>query len=58
MTFVTIHQDVGFAEAGFAAAVEIFVEVAQLFEIGGGFGSFRVGQLETRVSAILSNINL
>lgn len=41
--FVAVDQDVRFAEVGFAAAVEFFVGIGKLVEIGGGFGSLGIG---------------
>ena len=41
--FVAVDQDVRFAEMGFAAAVEFFVGIGKLVEIGGGFGSLGIG---------------
>jgi hypothetical protein len=41
--FVAVDQDVRCAELGFAAAVEFFVGIGKLVEIGGGFGSLGIG---------------
>jgi hypothetical protein len=42
-TFVAVDQDVGFAEVGLAASVEVFVGIGKFVEIGGGFGSLGIG---------------
>lgn len=42
-TLVAVDQDVGFAEVGFAATVELFVGIGKFVEIGGGFGSLGIG---------------
>jgi hypothetical protein len=42
-TTVAVNEDVAFTEVGFAAAVEVFVGIAKLVEIGGGLGSLGIG---------------
>ncbi len=39
VTYVAIDENVAFAETGLAAAVEVFVAVCELVEIGGGLGA-------------------
>jgi hypothetical protein len=38
-TSIAVYEDVGFAEVGFAAAMEVLVGFGELVEIGGGLGS-------------------
>jgi hypothetical protein len=41
-TTVAIYENIAFTEMGLAAAVEVFVGIAKLVEIGGGFGSLGI----------------
>lgn len=42
-TFAAVDQDIGFAETGLAAAMEVFVDVGKLVEIGCFLGSLGIG---------------
>jgi hypothetical protein len=41
-TTVAIYENIAFTEVGLAAAVEVFVGIAKLVEVGGGFGSLGI----------------